>query len=113
MKKTTLLINCPDKRGIIATVTNFIVQKKGNTVYIEQHVDRELGEFFMRLECEFDDDEEKLARFKESFHIEVATNYQMHWELYDAEKKPKMARQNLVLNAYLCQNGDAECAKNT
>ncbi len=91
MKKTTLLINCPDQKGIIATVTNFIVNKKGNTVYIEQHVDRELGEFFMRLECEFDEDEEKLALFKESFHKEVATHYDMSWELYNAEKKPKMA----------------------
>ncbi|MFD2565285.1 formyltetrahydrofolate deformylase [Aquimarina rubra] len=91
MKKTTLLINCLDKKGIIATVTNFILAKKGNTVYIEQHVDRELGEFFMRLECEFDQDEEKLALFKESFNKVVADNYNMHWEMYDAEKKPKMA----------------------
>ncbi|TPN84656.1 formyltetrahydrofolate deformylase [Aquimarina algicola] len=91
MKKTTLLINCPDKKGIIATVTNFILSKKGNTVYIEQHVDRELKEFFMRLECEFDQDEEKLARFKEAFNNNVAENYNMHWEMYDTEKKPKMA----------------------
>ncbi len=91
MKRTTLLINCLDKKGIIATVTNFILAKKGNTVYIEQHVDRELGEFFMRLECEFDQDEEKLALFKESFNKEVADTYHMNWEMYDAEKKPKMA----------------------
>ncbi|MBQ4820394.1 formyltetrahydrofolate deformylase [Aquimarina sp. MMG016] len=91
MKKTTLLINCPDKKGIIATVTNFILAKKGNTVYIEQHVDRELGEFFMRLECEFDQDEEKLALFKETFNTRVAENYNMHWEMYNTEKKPKMA----------------------
>ncbi|WP_109298911.1 formyltetrahydrofolate deformylase [Aquimarina sp. AU474] len=91
MKKTTLLINCPDKKGIIATVTNFILYKKGNTVYIEQHVDRELGEFFMRLECEFDQDEKKLAQFKESFNEEVAKNHNMHWEMYDTDKKPKMA----------------------
>lgn len=91
MKRTTLLINCPDKKGIIATVTNFILAKKGNTTYIEQHVDRERKEFFMRLECEFDQDEEKLALFKESFNQHVAKNYQMHWEMYNAEKKPKMA----------------------
>ena len=91
MKKTTLLINCPDKKGIIATVTNFILAKKGNTVYIEQHIDRELSEFFMRLECEFNEDEEKLVRFKESFNKEVAATYDMNWEMYDAEKKPNLA----------------------
>jgi len=91
VKKTTLLINCPDKKGIIATVTNFILSKKGNTIYIEQHVDRELKEFFMRLECEFDTDEEKLAAFKESFNTEVAKDYGMHWEMYNPDEKPKMA----------------------
>ncbi len=91
MKKTTLLINCPDKKGIIATVTNFILAKKGNITYIDQYVDRELGEFFMRSECEFDKDEEKLMRFKETFNEEIAKNYNMHWEMYDTDKKPKMA----------------------
>ena len=91
MKKTTLLINCPDQKGLIATVTNFILEKEGNTIYVEQHVDHELREFFMRLECEFDSDEKKLARFKESFNTNVATHHQMHWEMYDTDKKPKMA----------------------
>lgn len=91
MKKTTLLINCPDKKGIIATITNFILAKNGNTTYIEQHVDRELKEFFMRLECEFDQDEEKLALFKKSFDTHLAEDHNMHWEMYNTEKKAKMA----------------------
>ncbi|GGX08611.1 formyltetrahydrofolate deformylase [Aquimarina muelleri] len=91
MKKTIVLINCPDKKGIIATVTNFILAKKGNTTYVEQHVDHELKGFFMRLECEFDQDEKKLALFKKSFTTNVAKNHHMHWEMYNAEKTPKMA----------------------
>ena len=90
MKNTILLIHCPDKKGIVATITNFILAKNGNTTYVEQHVDRDLGEFFMRLECEFDSDEE-IVKFKESFNVNVASNYQMHWELYDAAYIPKMA----------------------
>ncbi len=91
MKRITLLINCRDKKGIIATVTNFILAKKGNTVYIEQHIDRGLGEFFMRLECEFDQDDEKLALFKESFNQNVVNTYNMHCEMYNNDKTPKMA----------------------
>ena len=90
MKKFILLINCPDQKGIIATVTNFILSKQGNTVYIEQHIDREQGEFFMRLECEFKGGEQ-IQKFKELFQDQVAVNYKMHWELYDAEEKPKLA----------------------
>ena len=53
MKRITILINCKDSKGIIASVTNFIHQQSGNIVYIDQHVDREDNMFFMRLECEF------------------------------------------------------------
>ena len=91
MKRTTLLINCPDKKGIIATVTNFILQKKGNAVHLEQHVDREQGEFFMRLDCEFDNDKDTLLKFKDAFHKEVATAHDMKWQMYDAETKPRVA----------------------
>lgn len=91
MKKTTLLINCPDKKGIIAEVTNFILQKKGNTTTLEQHVDREQGDFFMRLECEFDRNKDTLPNFKAAFNKEVAQTHGMQWELYATETKPKMA----------------------
>ncbi|MFC5046506.1 formyltetrahydrofolate deformylase [Aquimarina hainanensis] len=91
MKKATLLINCPDKKGIIATVTNFILEKKGNTTYIEQHVDHEVGEFFMRLACEFDHDEEKFALFKKAFNEQIAIPYAMNWEMYNPKKAAKMA----------------------
>ncbi|UZO80929.1 formyltetrahydrofolate deformylase [Aquimarina sp. ERC-38] len=90
MKNTILLIHCPDTKGIVATVTNFILSKNGNTTYVEQHVDRELQEFFMRLECEFDSDE-RIQQFKEAFQSKVAVHYEMHWELYDAESIPNMA----------------------
>lgn len=91
MKKTTLLIHCPDQKGIIANITNFILDKDGNTTYVEQHVDRDLGEFFMRLECEFDNDEKKLAKFKKAFHQQMIASNSMQWQMYDTDKKPKMA----------------------
>ena len=34
MKRLILLMHCPDKKGIIAAVTNFIHQRNGNIVYI-------------------------------------------------------------------------------
>ena len=93
MKKNILLINCPDQKGIIAAVTNFILSEKGNTVYIDQHVDREFGEFFMRLECEFEQaiDPVRRENFRRKFAGEIAAKYHMDWELYDPEEKPKLA----------------------
>lgn len=91
MKKSTLLINCPDQKGIIAAVTNFITEKKGNVLYLEQHVDRDLSEFFMRLECEFDFDDKDPETFKQVFAKEIATQYKMQWNLYNPDQKPRMA----------------------
>ncbi|MDR2936238.1 MAG: ACT domain-containing protein, partial [Rikenellaceae bacterium] len=47
-----LLIYCPDRKGILATVTDFIDINGGNIIYLDQHVDREAGIFFMRVEWE-------------------------------------------------------------
>ena len=52
MARITILMNCPDQKGIIADVTNYIHKNKGNIEYIDQYVDRVNSIFFMRLECE-------------------------------------------------------------
>ena len=50
----TLLLHCPDKPGIIADITNFITENRGNVVYLAQFVDRVENVFFMRIEWEID-----------------------------------------------------------
>ena len=67
MEKIIILINCPDKKGIISAVTNFIHNKKGNIVYIDQYVDRLNSIFFMRLECEMKISKNELTNLKEEF----------------------------------------------
>ncbi len=91
MKKITLLINCKDKSGIIASVTNFIANNKGNIVYIDQHVDREQDIFFMRLESEFEKNSFSMAVFKANFKKDLAEKFGMKWRVYSASEKPKMA----------------------
>ncbi|HPC26443.1 MAG TPA: ACT domain-containing protein, partial [Paludibacteraceae bacterium] len=45
-----LLIYCPDKPGILASVTEFINRQQGNIIYLDQYVNREEKVFFMRIE---------------------------------------------------------------
>lgn len=89
--KTTILINCPDQSGIISTVTGFIHRKGGNIIYIDQHVDKEAGVFFMRLESDFEKNIPAVKNLKEEFEKELALPYQMEWSLYLGSVKPKMA----------------------
>jgi|SRR5690606_2337555 len=91
MKKITILINCKDKKGIIASTTNFIQDKNGNIVYIDQYVDRENSVFFMRLESEFSEESFSIDEFKEQFNNIIAKQFDMSWQLYVAGKKTRMA----------------------
>ncbi|MDO7171457.1 formyltetrahydrofolate deformylase [Mariniflexile sp. AS56] len=91
MQKITILIHCKDKPNIIASVTNFIAEKQGNIVYIDQHVDREQNIFFMRLESEFIHDSFTADAFKDSFRNALAAKFGMKWRIYSSARKPKMA----------------------
>ncbi|MEM5566773.1 formyltetrahydrofolate deformylase [Psychroserpens sp. AS72] len=89
MKKIIIQIHCKDQSGIIAAVTNFISDNKGNIVYIDQHVDREQDIFFMRIESEFTTFE--MDAFTSNFKTVLVDKFQMKWRIYNAEDKPKMA----------------------
>jgi len=88
--KTTILILCEDQSGIISAVTGFIHGHGGNIVYLDQHVDMQVGKFFMRLESDFEGS--SLAPdFKETFEEQLAGPYKMEWSLHLGPEKPKMA----------------------
>jgi formyltetrahydrofolate deformylase len=61
-----LLIHCPDKKGLLALVTEFINTNNGNILYLDQHVDREEKLFYMRVEWDLENFEipkEKIADY--------------------------------------------------
>lgn len=91
MQKITVLIHCKDRPNIIASVTNFIAEKQGNIVYIDQHVDREQNIFFMRLESEFIHESFTADGFREAFKNTLADTFGMKWRIYSSARKPKMA----------------------
>lgn len=91
MTKITILIHCKDTSGIIASVTSFIHQNHGNIIYIDQHVDRQNGIFFMRSESEFAQDNFNLDSFRSEFKHRIAVPYQMKWQLHPDDYCPKMA----------------------
>lgn len=87
----TLLLHCPDKPGIIADITNFITENRGNVVYLAQFVDRVENVFFMRIEWEIDGfliPKDKIADY---FRTLYASKYDMDFNLYFSDKKPRMA----------------------
>ncbi|WP_017651163.1 formyltetrahydrofolate deformylase [Fortiea contorta] len=46
----TLLISCPDQRGLVAKIANFIYANGGNIIHADQHTDFAAGLFLTRIE---------------------------------------------------------------
>lgn len=91
MQKITILIHCEDQKAIISSVTNYIAGIEGNIIYLDQHVDANENVFFMRLECEFDSQNWDLESIKKDFQTNLADKFNMSWEIYTQEYKPRMA----------------------
>ena len=86
-----ILVYCPDRKGIIARITEFLNKNSGNIVYLEQHVDRQNKIFFMRIEWELDGfliPKNEIAEYFGSF---IAIKYDMTWRLYFSDQRPRMA----------------------
>src|SRR3954453_22032185 len=50
MPTGVLLLSCPDQPGVVHAVAEFVLAEQGNIVHAEQHIDRESGVFFQRVE---------------------------------------------------------------
>ena len=91
MKKITILIHCEDQKGIIAAVTNYIASIDGNIVYLDQHVDADQNVFFMRVECDMNNESWSLDMIRNDFQINLANRFKMSWEMHTTDQKPRMA----------------------
>ncbi|WP_026957292.1 MULTISPECIES: formyltetrahydrofolate deformylase [Aliagarivorans] len=52
MEKKILLTDCPDAKGLIATITNICAKHQLNIIKNNEFVDNQYGRFFMRTELE-------------------------------------------------------------
>ncbi|HNQ04107.1 MAG TPA: formyltetrahydrofolate deformylase [Thiobacillaceae bacterium] len=85
-----LLIACPDKKGLVAAIANFLLAHDANILHADQHQDSEAGLFLMRVEWALEGFTLGLHRFAETF-APVAAAHQMDWRLALASVRPRMA----------------------
>ena len=115
MKNTAiLLIDCPDRRGIVATVANFLYSHGANILHADQHQDNELQLFFMRVEWSLDGFDLEPARFADEFRA-IAGEFHMHWRLELSSAPASVAifvsrEQHCLLDLlHRHQNGELRC----
>jgi formyltetrahydrofolate deformylase len=96
MKNTAVvLIDCPDRKGLVATVSGILYRYGANIVHADQHQDPEAGLFFMRVEWTLD--EFDLDAFRAEFQT-LASELQMRWRIELMSQRPRVA---LFVSQYL------------
>jgi formyltetrahydrofolate deformylase len=90
-KSAILLIHCPDQKGIVISITEFIFKNGGNILYLDQHVDTQRQVFFMRIEWDLQDFVIADGKISEYFDTLVAGRFSMNWQLHFSDEVPRMA----------------------
>ena len=114
-----LLISCPDRKGEVATIADFVYRHNGNILHADEHADEESGLFLMRVEFDpkdFDIDltDKDLADFGKHFSP-IAEKFQMTWRLALSSRRPRMIifvskyDHCLVDLLYRHQSGELAC----
>jgi formyltetrahydrofolate deformylase len=83
-----LLIDCPDRKGLVASVSGLLYRLGANITHADQHQDAEAGLFFMRVEWMLEGFD--LSTFRADFEI-MAAELRMHWQLKVMSEVPRVA----------------------
>ncbi len=90
-KTAILLIDCPDRKGLVAAIANFLVHEyDANVLNADQHQDVELGLFFMRVEFSTEKADCDAAQFQRAFGP-LAEQLRLNWSLHFAEAAENVA----------------------
>lgn len=109
-----LLIDCPDRKGLVAAIGEFLYKHNANILHADQHQDPERNVFLMRVEWDLAGFDFDLAEFTARFEP-IATRYAMRWRLERSDKPHRLAifvskyDHCLVDLLYRHQSGELPC----
>jgi formyltetrahydrofolate deformylase len=85
-----LLIHCPDRKGLVAAVADFLYRHNANILHADQHRDDTYGLFLMRVEWDLRDFDIPVEEFAARFSP-VAQRYDLQWRLELSQRRPRVA----------------------
>ena len=109
-----LLISCPDRKGEVAAIADFVYRHNGNILHADEHADEESGLFLMRVEFDASEFDIDLADFGRHFSP-VAESFRMKWRLAQSSHRQRMIilvskyDHCLVDLLYRHQSGELAC----
>ncbi len=109
-----LLISCPDQKGLVAAIAEFLLHHDANILHADQHQDAELKLFLMRVEWDVSGFTLDLGEFAAAFQP-IAERFGMTWRLAESSRKPRLAvfvskfDHCLADLLYRYQSGELQC----
>jgi formyltetrahydrofolate deformylase len=85
-----LLVQCPDRKGLDATIAEFIYRYDGNILHFEQHQAGEERYYLARVEWDLADFRLELKDFDGAFGP-IAHKFGMNWVLRLGDYRPRVA----------------------
>ncbi|MBF2076841.1 MAG: formyltetrahydrofolate deformylase [Synechococcales cyanobacterium C42_A2020_086] len=86
----TLLLSCPDQKGLVAKFANFIYANGGNIIHADQHTDFAAGLFLTRLEWQLEGFNLPRELIGPAFNA-IAQPLQANWQLHFSDEIPRIA----------------------
>lgn len=86
----TLLISCPDQRGLVAKFANFIYANGGNIIHADQHTDSSVGLFLNRIEWQLEGFNLPRDLIGPAFDA-IARPLGANWQLHFSDTVPRIA----------------------
>jgi formyltetrahydrofolate deformylase len=86
----TLLITCPDRKGLVSGISSFIFRHGGNILQSDQYTDVEAGIFLARFEFHLDGFQIPREQIAAQFGP-MAEQFKMKFELHFSNHIPKVA----------------------
>jgi formyltetrahydrofolate deformylase len=115
MAKTgILLIDCPDRKGIVAAVAEFLYRHDANILHADQHQDAQRGLFLMRVEWDLAGFDLSLDECARQFSL-IAERFRMRWRVERSDYPHRVALfvskydHCLVDLLYRHQSGELVC----
>jgi formyltetrahydrofolate deformylase len=88
-ESVVLLIQCKDRRGIVARVSGFIHDFGGNILDSDHHTDEETNDFLMRTECSTEGLQIAPDQISEAF-APIAKVFEMRYEVHQTSRRTRV-----------------------
>ena len=90
--RAILLVQCPDRPGIVAAISSFLFRHGANITDFDQHTSEgDPGVYFTRLEFQLDRLDLPLEDLKSAFALDVARPFAMEWRLTLSSGRKRIA----------------------